>query len=171
MKRQRAWIVWLVLAGVFVAGGVTGGFVSLRVAKALVNDGRTANKFAPRVMERLDSELELTAAQQAEIQPIIDKTWAKLKEYRHSSFDAMRAMETEITEHLTLAQKERYAAIQAEHRSRWQKMVGRKGKDGPDGDRPPPPPGGFDGERPPPPPDGAMGEPPPLPPPEGESGS
>ncbi len=171
MKRQRAWIVWLVLAGVFVAGGVTGGFVSLRLAKTIVTDGRGATKFAPRVMDRLNSELALTEAQQAEIQPIIDKTWAKLKEYRHSSFDAMRAMEVEITEHLTPEQKERYAAIQEEHRSRWQKMVGRKGKENSDGERPPPPPGGFDGERPPPPPDGAMGEPPPMPPPDGASGS
>ncbi len=163
MSSQRAWVVWLVLAGVFLAGGVTGGFVSLRVAKEMVRDGRSAGQFAPRHLERLKEKLALTADQEAQIKPILEKTWRTLRGYRHDSINAMRAMETEITAVLTPAQQQQYVAMQEEHRSRWQKLTGPRG-DGSDRRGPPREP--MDGDRPLPP-DGVAGDgrPPPPPPP------
>ncbi|WP_221030052.1 periplasmic heavy metal sensor [Actomonas aquatica] len=153
MKTRNAWVAWLVLIGVFLAGGVTGGFVSLRVADALVERGRAGGEFIPRHLERLDEELNLTPEQEDAIRPILEETWATLREYRRSSVDAMRAMEPRIIEQLDAAQKEAYVAMQEKHRQRWQRLVERRqnGKGGP----------GSGGPRPDgPPPEG----PPPAPP-------
>ncbi|MCF3648394.1 hypothetical protein [Synoicihabitans lomoniglobus] len=152
MKKGRTWMAWLVLVGVFLAGGVAGGFISLRVAKTMIERGRGPDRFAPRFMERLTEGLDLTPEQQAQLKPIVDRTWVVLREQRHASITAMRDMEKEVIGLLTPEQKIAYEEMQAAQRERWKDMMGKRG------DRPSkrgdmPPPGG--------PP---MGEPPPAPP-------
>ncbi len=152
MSRPNKAVVWLVLVGVFLAGGVAGGFLSLRVAKTLIERGRGPEQFSMRMMKRLTDGLELSDAQRDQIKPIIDATWKSLREYRHQSIDAMRSMESEIMAVLTPAQKAHYAEMQEQQRERWRRLSEqRRGGGGP---------GGHDGEGRGPPPPGPDGEPP-----------
>lgn len=154
MSAQRGWIVWLVLTGVFLAGGVTGGFVSLRVAKSMVQKGRSAEQFVPNYVDRLTEGLSLSPEQTEQVREVVDRTWVLLRQYRRSSIEAMRAQETEIMTLLTPDQQAAYAVMQEEHRSRWQRMMGRRNSGGREGDDRPPGPPPPDGEGPPPEPPG-----------------
>ena len=146
MSDRRLWPVWLIFAGVFLAGGVTGGFVSLRVAKTVLQDGRGQDQFTPKMIERLSEGLELTEAQLAAIKPIVDSTWEDLRRTRRESVEVMRAMEKAIAKILTPEQIEIYDEMQARHREHWNKMTERRGPrkrergDGADGGPTPPPP-------------------------------
>ena len=154
MSAPRGWTVWLVLAGVFLAGGVAGGFVSLRVAKSMVQKGRSAEQFVPNTMQRLNEGLSLSPEQEEKVREVVDRTWAVLRQHRRSSVEAMRAQEAEIMTLLTPEQQAAYAVMQEEHRSRWQRLMGRRGPGGRDGEGPPS--GG-----PPPEPEGPLPQPPP----------
>lgn len=125
MTTRRPWQVWLIFVGVFIAGGVAGGFVSLRVAKALVERGRGSD-FGPHMMKRLNENLGLTETQQAAIQPLVDRAWEDLRRTRRESIEAMRTMEAAVTELLTPEQRATYDAIQAEQRERWRKISERR---------------------------------------------
>lgn len=146
MSDRRLWPIWLIFAGVFLAGGVTGGFVSLRVAKTVLNDGRGHDQFTPRMLERLSDGLELTDTQLAAIKPIVDGTWEDLRQTRRESVEAMKEMEKAIASVLTPEQAEIYDKMQSRQREHWKKMTERRGPrnrergDSPDGAPPPPPP-------------------------------
>jgi len=127
MKGARVWPIWFIFAGVFLAGGVTGGFISLRVVKSVVKDGRASDQFTPRMMERLSDGLELTAAQRASIKPFVDSTWEDLRQTRRESVDMMRAMEKAISAILTPEQKMIYDKMQARQREHWKNMTERRG--------------------------------------------
>jgi uncharacterized membrane protein len=150
---RRSLKIWLIFGGVFLAGGVAGGFVSLRVAKTMIERGRGSEQFAPSMMNRLTEGLNLTEGQQAKVRPLVDKAWEELRRCRKESIDAMKVMETSVTQLLTDEQKATYNAMQEEQRLRWQKSMERReqrrrereGDGGEAGDHPPQPP----------PPDGA----------------
>ncbi len=170
MNAARHWLFWVVLLGVFLAGGVVGGLVSLRVAKSIVERGRGPDQFTQRHLERLADGLELSEEQRAKIKPIVDRTFETLHGYRNDSVAAMRAMEKQIMAELTPAQRESYNTMQQQARERWQRLMERRESekakrdlDRPDGPPPPPPPSGSrppdsfgpgPGGPPPPPPDG-----------------
>ncbi|MCC5024288.1 MAG: hypothetical protein J6386_16520 [Candidatus Synoicihabitans palmerolidicus] len=142
MSERRAWLVWLVIAGVFIAGAVTGGLVSLRVAKAVVDHGRGADQFTPRQMERLTKELGLTEAQQALLRPILDRTWKSLRQHRKDSFEAMHSLEAEVMAILTDDQRTEYTSIQQAQKKRWKRMMERReSRKGEKGERKRPPEG------------------------------
>ena len=151
MSGTRLWPVWLIFAGVFLAGAVTGGFVSLRIANKLVEKSRGPDQFTPRMMERLSEGLELTDEQRAEIKPLVDKAWEDLRIRRRESIDAMKAMEAAISKVLTPEQKAHYDEMQAKQREHWKEMTERRGptrRDRPEGERE----GGARRDTPPPPP-------------------
>lgn len=156
MSARRLWPVWLIFAGVFLAGAVTGGFVSLRVAQTVIKDGRGQDQFTPKMIERLSEGLELTEAQLAAIKPIVDGTWEDLRRARRESVEVMRAMEKAIAKILTPEQVKIYDEMQARHREHWNKMTERRGPrkrdrgDGPEGGPPPPLPLPPPAENPPP---------------------
>lgn len=155
MSARNTGIVWLVLVGVFLAGGVTGGFVALRVARSVIEEGRGAEQFAMRHLKRMTDTLALTEAQEAKIQKIIEKASDKLRVQRRASAEAMRTMEAEILPLLTTEQRVTYEKMQAEQRERWQKMMEKRGPRPPGRDDDSSGPGagnGSDGAAPPPPP-------------------
>ena len=124
----RRWQVWLIFAGVFLAGGVAGGFLSQRVALDLVERGRSRSDFAPRMFNRLVENLDLTEEQQAAIRPLIDDAWEQLHQYRRLSGDVMRKMEEAIADVLTDEQKQQLADMQAQRRERWERLMERRGQ-------------------------------------------
>ena len=119
--------VWLVFAGVFVAGAISGGLIAPRLTGHLVERGRGPTQFAPRLLEHLDESLELTEAQRADIRVHVEATWANLHNYRTASRDEMRALEVLIISELNDMQKNQFAKMQEKQRKRWQSLGGRGG--------------------------------------------
>lgn len=84
---MNAALRWKLLAGfalVFVAGGLTGGFIGALHARQMFI-GMHENMLAERMRHRLRAELQLTSEQEAKIAPIIDKAAAHLRQIRHST--------------------------------------------------------------------------------------
>ncbi len=127
MSSRRLWPIWLIFAGVFLAGGVTGGFIALRVAKTVLRDWRAPDQFTPRMMERLSDGLELTDAQRAAIKPLVDSAWEDLRQTRRESVETMRALEVGISKILTAEQKATYDSMQERQREHWKEMTERRG--------------------------------------------
>jgi Spy/CpxP family protein refolding chaperone len=95
---------WKLIAGfllVFIAGGVTGGFLAAAQARRFMFGPGHHGLVAERMRERLRSELNLTPEQLAKISPVIDRTGAQLEQIR---------METTRRVHETFAQAHREMA-------------------------------------------------------------
>src|ERR1041385_6484847 len=79
---------WKLIAGfllVFIAGGITGGFVGGSYARHHFFDLHRPERIGGRRKERLRTELNLTPEQLAKISPIIDKTTAQLRDIRRDT--------------------------------------------------------------------------------------
>lgn len=139
MTSGPSWKVWVVLIGVFVAGGVVGGFVSLRIKDSLVERSRHSGQFAPRLLQHLADRLELTEDQRTQVRELVLSTWEEQQVHREASREAMREMNDQITAILTPEQREIFTEFRERQRQRW--------RDG--GDRRDGPPRGHDGEGPP----------------------
>lgn len=140
MSAGPSWKVWLVFAGVFLAGGVAGGFISLRVADRLVERGRGPNQFAPRLLKHLSDELALSETQRGDIKALVEAAWSELREQREVSRDTMRDLDRKIINVLNPEQQAMFAEMQEERRRRWQ-ALGDRDRRG-DGHRRGPGPGG-----------------------------
>ena len=84
MKPAAAWKIWLVFAGVFLAGGIAGGFISLRLADRIVERGRAQGQFAPRLLNHLTERLELTEVQHAEVRVMVEAAWQEMQAQRQA---------------------------------------------------------------------------------------
>ncbi len=122
--------VWLVFAGVFLAGAIAGGLIAPRLTGHLVERGRGPSQFAPRLLDHLNERLELTEAQNAQIKVHITAAWADLQEYRKSSRDEMRALDELIISELNEKQKNQFGKMQEKQRQRWQALGGSRGGEG-----------------------------------------
>jgi Spy/CpxP family protein refolding chaperone len=138
MSGARFWPIWLIFGGVFLAGAVTGGFVTLRVTHSLIEKSRGPDQFTPRMMERLSEGLNLTDQQLETIKPLVDKAWENLRGRRRESIEAMKAMEDAIAKVLTPEQRTKFDEMQAKQREHWKDITERRGpsrRDRPEGDR------------------------------------
>jgi Spy/CpxP family protein refolding chaperone len=163
MTMNKPWQVWLVLAAIFIAGGVSGGLVGFRAARRwrLPPPPPNGEAWMAQRMQRVVQTLDLSAEQKARVEAIVKRDWAELDKLRHQSFHAsheiLERMESEIQNELNAEQKAKFAEIHKqwqESRKRMQErfMRGERPGGGPArGMRPPP-----DGEPPqgpvPPPP-------------------
>lgn len=167
MSSVASWKIWAVFAGVFLAGGIAGGFIALRVEDRIVERGRSPEQFVPRLVKHLSGQLDLTDEQREQLKVMADEAWQELHQQRQASRETMQQLQQQIGEILTDSQREEYRIMRETQRKRWQKLAGdreRRGEGhvcGPDcelhprgGMGPPPRPEGA-----PPPPDG----PPPAP--------
>jgi len=139
----------MVLIGVFLAGGVVGGFISLRVKDELVDRGRQSGQFAPRLLQHLADRLELTPEQSAEVRKLVLSTWEKQRVHREKSRETMREMYEGIHDLLTPEQREVFEEFRERQHQRWREWGERR-----EGPRRPPAGGGPPQRQgPPPPPD------------------
>ena len=86
---------WKLIAGfvlVFIAGGITGGFVGAAHARHFLFPGPHRALIKERMFNRLQRELKLTPEQTAKISPMIDKASGELEKIRHET--AQRVHET-----------------------------------------------------------------------------
>lgn len=122
---QTPWKVILAFAGVFAAGGVCGGFVALRVDKAVRPPaGRTQvwQSYWSQTLKRLHDNLALTEEQTRQIRPIVERSQEQVAGLRKENFlavgRAMERMHTEIAELLTPEQKAKFEDMRRKLRER-----------------------------------------------------
>ncbi|MBL9214349.1 MAG: hypothetical protein JNG83_02620 [Opitutaceae bacterium] len=150
---NQTWKVIVVLVGIFVAGGVTGSFVTQRYLREKLANRPGPEQWAPRHLKRLAERLELTPAQEEQVKPIVRRNMEELNRVRASSLAETRQvferMEREIAAQLTPEQKAKFEQMNREFRERARKFnLERSGggprpaKERPEGERPPPPPDG-----------------------------
>jgi Spy/CpxP family protein refolding chaperone len=153
MNNAPSWKVWVIFAGVFVAGAVAGGFLSLRVADRLVKHGRESGQFAPKLVRHFTEMFELTDTQQGQVQIMVDGAWVEMQEQRRASRETMQTLHEQIFTVLSKEQQIGFSEWQERQRKRWQSQGDRRGdgsRRGPDADGKGPPPHPED---PPPPPE------------------
>jgi Spy/CpxP family protein refolding chaperone len=114
---------WRLIAGfvlVFIAGGITGGFVGAAHARHFFLRGPHRGFIKERMSERLQRELKLTPEQMTKISPMIDKASAQLEAIRTET--AQRVHETMAQTHrematvLTDEQREKLKQMHRRHR-------------------------------------------------------
>jgi uncharacterized membrane protein len=117
---DKPWKVILVLLGIFAAGGVTGGFVTVRVWRERLANRPVPEEWAPRHLKRLADRLDLTPQQQEQIRPIIKRNMEQLNRLRNRSMaeakTAVEGMQREITEQLTPEQRAKFEQMNRELR-------------------------------------------------------
>jgi len=153
---NKPWKVIAVLLGIFVAGGVTGGFVTLRILKNRVLNRPVPEEWAPRHLKRLVDRLALTPEQQEQIRPIVRHNMEQLNRLRSQSLAEtqmrIESMQRDIAQKLTPAQRATFEQMNRELReareAREKAERAKRAKGGrPPGERPP-------GDEPPPRPPG-----------------
>ncbi len=145
---DKTWKVVLVFIGIFAAGLVVGGLVTLRVVKSLAPPRMgSPEQFGPQLIKRFTTKLELTPDQQEKIKPIITQGAEELRQMRRTAWINSQAvidrMEAEIAAQLTADQKVKFDQMLAEQRERMKRFLeerNRRLKDSrPTGDDAPPP--------------------------------
>lgn len=120
---DKTWKVVLAFIGIFAAGAIAGGLVTLRM---LNNFGPprfgSPEQFGPQLMKRFTSKLELTAEQQGKIRPLITQAGEELHQMRRTTWTNSQAVvervEGEINSLLTPEQKVKFEEIRAEQKER-----------------------------------------------------
>ena len=80
---NKPWIVILVLLGIFTAGGVTGGFVTLKVCRDKIANRPVPEEWEPQHLKKLSDRLNLSAEQKEQVRPIIRRRMEQLKRLRN----------------------------------------------------------------------------------------
>lgn len=117
---NKPWKVIIVLIGIFAAGGVTGGFVTLRVCKNKILNRPVPEEWAPKHLKRLADRLELTPEQQEQIRPIVRRNMEQLNRVRNHSLaetqTVVEGMQRDIAEKLTPEQRTKFEQMNRELR-------------------------------------------------------
>lgn len=117
---NKPWKIIVVLIGIFAAGGVTGGFVTLRFFKNKFMNRPVPEEWAPRHMKRLAERLELTPEQQEQIRPIVRRNMEQVNRVRNQSMAetqvTLEGMQREISQKLTPEQRPKFEQMNRELR-------------------------------------------------------
>jgi Spy/CpxP family protein refolding chaperone len=121
MNRGLKWKLIAGFALVFLAGGMTGAFITASQARHFFF-GHYHDATSNRIRNRLRVQLHLTDEQLAKISPIIDKTAAQLDSIRidtgHRVRETLNKAHREMAADLTPEQQAKLQKIEARHR-RW----------------------------------------------------
>lgn len=141
---DKPWKIVLVLAGMFAAGLVTGGFVAARLIKHVVQQHALPEQWGPARLKLLAKRLELTPEQQERLHPIIRRDVEDLARIRNHAFSdtklILERMEHDIAAELTPEQRVKFDQINQEFRERTERFMRERGMRGPGGgmhERPP----------------------------------
>ena len=122
---MNAALKWKLIAGfllVFVAGGLTGGFIGAKHARHFFLGPPDSHRLPERMREHLRRQLELTPDQLSRISPIIDQASSKLEAIRVESAQRVRATLEEshrqIAPELTPEQRVKLEKIERSHKKR-----------------------------------------------------
>lgn len=109
---NKPWKVILAFTGIFIAGLLVGGLVTLRWGKNLGQRSPRGEQFGAQMLQRLITQLELTPEQQAKVKPIIDQGSEELRQLRRTTqrttAGVLERMQGEIAAVLTPEQKAKF---------------------------------------------------------------
>lgn len=122
----------LAVGGIFVAGAVTGGFVSLRVADQLARQKQVQRFGSVELGARLAEQLQLTPEQKEKIHPILTRASEDLRKVRRDAFSQTAAlvdsMDAEISKELTSEQRAHLKEIRAKEEERRRQRMAERAK-------------------------------------------
>lgn len=159
LEMNKPWKLILLLAGIFIAGGITGAFVMLRVGREMAARRPLPEQWAPQHLKRLVERLDLKPEQMEQIRPIVRRNMEQLNRLRTYSMaetkSSLEQMQREISEKLTPEQRAKFEQMNKDMRERVRKFTNDRQPGVPGGPRPGRPrpvgePGQPAGERPPP---------------------
>jgi Spy/CpxP family protein refolding chaperone len=117
---NQPWKVIVVLIGIFAAGGVTGGFVTLRACRDKFLNRPVPEEWEPKHLKKLSERLSLTPEQKEQVRPIIRRSMEQLNRLRNQSMAETRVvvegMQREISEQLTPEQRLKFEQMNRELR-------------------------------------------------------
>jgi len=135
---NKPWKVVLAFVGVFVAGGLCGSALSLRLLRGFHLGGRPPVRL--NIMGRLEKSLNLTEAQKEKIRPIVQRTQQETQRLRRENVRDLAAvmdrMHADLKAELTPEQGVKLEEMRKRFRERAERVRGQFR----DHDRPPPPP-------------------------------
>ena len=119
---DKPWKVILAFTGIFLAGILVGGLVTLRWGRNFAQRQPMGEQYGPQLMRRLVTQLDLTPAQQEKIKPIVDQAAEELHQLRRTTQRASAAvlvrMQGEIAAQLTPEQKAKFDEQVSKQRER-----------------------------------------------------
>lgn len=118
---SATWKVGLTFAGIFVAGGVAGGFAALRIQKAYAQQAPRPDPLVMH-MNNLDERLKLTEAQKKRIGVILAGANEEIVPLRKEMEKTFQGMNSRIRAELTPQQVQEYE----EMRKRWNDRRGKR---------------------------------------------
>lgn len=117
---NQPWKVIVVLFGIFFAGGVTGGFVGVRVCKNAILNRPVPEEWEPRHMKRLAERLDLSKDQVEQVRPIVRRNMEQLNRVRNyaqaETQTVVAGMQRDIAEFLTPEQRVKFEQMNRELR-------------------------------------------------------
>lgn len=124
---DKPWKLVLLLTGIFLAGGVAGGFVTLEVGKNMLRKRLAPENWGPARLKKLEEHLKLTPEQIERLKPIVRRDVDELTRLRQQGFQETRRvlerMEKDIAEILTPEQRAKFEKLNAEMRERARRLV------------------------------------------------
>lgn len=158
---DKPWKLVLLLTGIFLAGAVAGGFVTLEVGKNMLRKRMAPDIWGPTRLKTLEKELALTPEQIDRLKPIVRRDVDELNRLRQQGFQETRRilerMENDIAALLTPEQKTKFEKFNEERRERARRMFEQHRRERTEkGERRTPPPANT-GDGPPPPPPSEKG--------------
>jgi uncharacterized membrane protein len=124
---NKPWKLILLLAGIFIAGGVTGAFVMMRIGREMVARRPAPEQWAPQHIKRLVDRLELKPEQMEAVRPIVRRNMEQLNRLRTYSLaetkSIMEQMQREIAEKLTPEQRVKFEQMNKDMRERMKKFM------------------------------------------------
>ena len=113
---NKAWQLVLIFVGIFFAGAVTGGFVAVRYARAMVQK-RVAEQFGILQLKQFGDQLQLTREQRDRIKPILFRAGEQLRDLQKDRVAVTEQMEADLKKELTEAQGAKYEELRNEQRN------------------------------------------------------
>jgi len=122
---MNAGLKWKLITGfvlVFIAGGLTGGFLAAGITRHFFSVEAHRGLAAEHMRERLRRQLDLTPEQMTKISPILDQAAKELEEIRKDTtrqvHDVFAQARRDISSDLTDEQREKLKRIRRHH-ERW----------------------------------------------------
>ncbi len=143
---NKPWKLILMLTAIFLAGGVTGAFVMIRVGRKMIAERPMPEQWAPLHLRKLTERLKLQPEQVEQLRPIVRRNVEELGQLRNHYMSETRLvfqrMEREVADKLTPEQRFKFEELNRQMRERAKKFMPNRPNrpDGrPEGERPSPP--------------------------------